>query len=128
MKLFRLFSVPLPVQGDVTCNDATVHDVCSNSLIGLDAAADPPERAPSMPTKPFEILVWVIRLPKKVAGPGRKTKLQKQELMSFGPLQLDTSVLWDSFLQSLTGEVESGPPNLVISSLEWRFMKLVWLC
>ena len=60
-------------------NDATVRDACLNSLIGLDAAAAPPEQAPSVPTKPFEILVWVIRPPKKVAGPGRKTKLQKQE-------------------------------------------------
>lgn len=111
------------MQGDVTRDDATVRDARSNSLIGLDAAAAPPERVPSVPTKPFEILVWVIRPPKKVAGPGRKTKLQKQEPMSFGPLQLDTSVLWDSFLQSLAGEVESGPPNLAISSLEWRFMK-----
>ena len=49
--------------------------------------------------------------------------MQKQDPMAFGPLQLNTAVPWDGFLQSIAGEVESAPANLVILGLEWRLMK-----
>jgi hypothetical protein len=49
--------------------------------------------------------------------------MQKQDPLAFGPLQLNTAVPWDGFLQSIVGEVESAPVNLVILSLKWRLMK-----
>ena len=77
----------------------------------------------SEPLKPFDALIWVTRPPRKVSSPGRKSKMQKQDPLAFGPLQLNTAVPWDGFLQSIAGEVESAPANLVILSLKWRLMK-----
>jgi len=127
-------NMPHRAQSDVTRQDVVVHDARPGTLVTLDAtAADPAASAPaapapapfthSEPAKPFEILIWVTRPPRKVAGPGQKSKLQKQDPMAFGPLQLDTSVPWDGFLQSLAGEVESALPNLAVPSFEWRLMK-----
>ncbi|KIM73029.1 hypothetical protein PILCRDRAFT_93228 [Piloderma croceum F 1598] len=115
IKTYNPLDMPLPAQSDVTCDDVVIRDVCLSTSVGLDASATPIEVAPPIPLKPFEVLLWVVHALKKVAGPGQKTKLQKQEPMSFGPLQLNTV--------SLANKVESAPPNLVISSLEWRFMK-----
>lgn len=79
---YDLFNIPPPVQSDVTRDDVTIHHAHSSMSIGLHAAATTatttPEPAPSEPTKPFEILVWVTRPPKKVAGPGRKTKMLRK--------------------------------------------------
>src|ERR1700691_1468697 len=67
------FDIPPPVRSDATCDNTTIHHTCSSMSIGLDTVAaaatttptPPPEPAPSEPTKPFEILVWVTRPPKK---------------------------------------------------------------
>jgi hypothetical protein len=58
-----------------------------------------------------------------VVGPSQKNKLQKQEPMAFGLLQLETTLSWDALLQFMVCKIESTVPNLVVSTLEWRTMK-----
>jgi len=70
----------------------------------------------------FELLVTVM-LPDRKVQSGCKTKVEKQEPLKFGPVNVAFEIGWDVLLLKIMELLEISVDCLVISSMEWHFLK-----
>ncbi|KAK6988800.1 hypothetical protein R3P38DRAFT_3094426 [Favolaschia claudopus] len=78
----------------------------------------------------FEVMVWLPAPPEKSAGARKAKKAPKHEQPSFGPITAHTDMDYDVFLEVLAEKLSATPNFLVLSSMEWRYVKpanSVWL-
>ncbi|KAK7027167.1 hypothetical protein R3P38DRAFT_3354924 [Favolaschia claudopus] len=78
----------------------------------------------------FEVMVWLPAPPEKSAGARKAKKAPKPEQPSFGPITAHTDMDYDDFLEVLAEKLSATPNFLVLSSMEWRYVKpanSVWL-
>ena len=71
----------------------------------------------------FKLLLTLVHTSKCVRTPNRKTKNIKPDSESKGPYDFSTNIEWDTFLDSVAKKLAVEPPNLVISSFEWHWLK-----
>ncbi|KAK6993259.1 hypothetical protein R3P38DRAFT_3076671 [Favolaschia claudopus] len=78
----------------------------------------------------FEVMVWLPAPPEKSAGARKAKKAPKPEQPSFGPITAHTDMDYDVFLEVPAEKLSATPNFLVLSSMEWRYVKpanSVWL-
>ncbi|KAF8468005.1 hypothetical protein DFH94DRAFT_697942 [Russula ochroleuca] len=62
-------------------------------------------------------------LPDRKVQSGCKTKVEKQEPLKFGPVNVAFEIGWDVLLLKIMELLEISVDCLVISSMEWHFLK-----
>jgi hypothetical protein len=71
----------------------------------------------------FELMLSVLQPPKRVRTATKKTKTEKQDALSIGPVNCNTAMGWDMFLATVSRMLDVQPGNLAINSFEWHFIK-----
>ncbi|KAF8142390.1 hypothetical protein K438DRAFT_2030097 [Mycena galopus ATCC 62051] len=86
----------------------------------------PPGLTPVIPdAKDFEIYVEVMApAPTKPVGRvGRSKNRGKVEPEKFGPIPGNTDMIWEDALEAIADLLGTSTPYLVLSSMEWRWVK-----
>ena len=71
----------------------------------------------------FELLLTLVHPSKHVRTPNRKMKTAKVESENRGPFEISVKVGWVAFLGIVAEKLAVQPSNLVITSLEWHWLK-----
>ncbi|KAF8172537.1 hypothetical protein K438DRAFT_1981388 [Mycena galopus ATCC 62051] len=90
------------------------------------AVPHPPGLTPVIPdAKNFEIYVEVMApAPTKPVGRVRRSKNRgKVEPEKFGPIPGNTDMIWEDALEAIVDLLGTSTPYLVLSSMEWRWVK-----
>jgi hypothetical protein len=71
----------------------------------------------------FELLITILQPPKRIRTSNRKTKLEKQEPLSFGPVNVTSNITWLEFLQLIAKTLQCQPNHLKTTLFEWHWLK-----
>jgi hypothetical protein len=82
----------------------------------------PPNPVPE-PEPTFELLLTLVHPSKRVRTSNRKTKNTKPESENKGPYDIPVQTEWDDFLEIIAEKLAIRRSNLVVSSLEWHWLK-----
>ena len=95
-----------------------------------NSVAGPVGPTPTVPTNVveentpnFELLINVLRAPKRVRTANRKTKTEKQDALSFGPMNVPITSPWVDFLSAVAQLLQSQSDNLAVTSFQWHRLK-----
>lgn len=81
-----------------------------------------PAPAPA-PSIIFELMLSVIQPAKRIRTAGKRTKAEKADTVSVGPVNCNTAIGWDDFLGIVAEMLTVQRGNLAINSFEWHFLK-----
>ncbi|KIL63078.1 hypothetical protein M378DRAFT_179451 [Amanita muscaria Koide BX008] len=72
----------------------------------------------------FEMLFQILQPEKKKSrARGGKVKLEKQEPITIGPIEVPFDIQWDDLLRCIAKELKTTPQCLVVDSFEWHFLR-----
>jgi len=91
------------------------------TAMGADPLAAVPAFTSPIPT--FELLLTIMHPPKRVRTANRKTKTIKATSENKGPFDIPVDAVWATFLGTIAEKLAVQPPDLVITSFEWHWLK-----
>jgi hypothetical protein len=71
----------------------------------------------------FELLAHIIIPDKRVHQRGGKTKIEKQEAIKKGPIEVSIEIGWSLFLDKVAKLVQTTAVNLITDTFKWCWLK-----